>query len=306
MLYFCGLTVYYSLIYKLFCMQNRNLTMNNFSFTQSEDARHEALNFVKNSLEKGSWEKHQACIHNIKTHIENHSLFKHPILAKLKNKELNLIQLKEIHSHYFIAIVKIFTDALSILIYNCHVLERNKNIQDEKRILAKVHARYLLSLNLIDELGFNTHNLALSSPNKSHLAYFINLLEQLRIAPIDEEQADIEAKNIQNFIKHYLFDYQELLLILAITEQQVIAYSEALSVNIANYGSELTEGYYACHGLVGNGENLANDDNHQDDIWTLLTQALDVENFNHLYLLAEDYANHWLRFWTKMSEKLEI
>ena len=285
---------------------NRKLMMNNFSFTQSEDARHEALSFVKNSLEKGSWEEHQTYVQNIRIIIENHSLFKHPILDKLKNKDLDLIQLREIHSNYFIAIVKIFTDALSILIYNCHALEKNKNIQDKKRILAKVHARYLLSLNLIDELGFNTHNLSLSSPNKSHLAYFVALLAQLGINPVDEEHADIEANNVQSFIKSYLFDYQALLLILAITEQQVITYSEALSINISKYGSELTKGYYACHGLVGNGENLANDDNHQDDIWMLLTQALDVEKINHLYVLAEDYTNCWLKFWTKMSKQLEI
>mgnify|MGYP000611984787 CR=1 FL=1 len=60
-------------------------------------------------------------------------------------------------------IVKNFTDALSMVIYQAVSLEKNHNIHPENRIAAKIYARYLLSLNLIDELGSNTHQLEKSA-----------------------------------------------------------------------------------------------------------------------------------------------
>ena len=41
-----------------------------------------------------------------------------------------------------------------MVIYQAVSLEKNHNIHPENRIAAKIYARYLLSLNLIDELGF--------------------------------------------------------------------------------------------------------------------------------------------------------
>ena len=145
--------------------------MNKFSFTQSENARTEALNFVKNSLTLDQWNLHQAQIQLLKQSVEQHALFQHPILNQLQSSTLSLRHLKTIHLNYFVAIVKIFTDALSMLIL-MRILWKKQNIKTDMRVKAKVYARYLLSLNLIDELGFNTLDLALSSPSKAHLTYF--------------------------------------------------------------------------------------------------------------------------------------
>lgn len=54
-------------------------------------------------------------------------------------------------------------------IYQTLSLEHNNHIYKEDRIAAKFYARYLLSLNLFDELGFNTLHLQQISPSKSHL-----------------------------------------------------------------------------------------------------------------------------------------
>lgn len=274
--------------------------MNKFSFTQSENARTEALNFVKNSLTLDQWNLHQAQIQLLKQSVEQHALFQHPILNQLQSSTLSLHHLKTIHLNYFVAIVKIFTDALSMLIFDAHTLEKNQNIKTDMRVKAKVYARYLLSLNLIDELGFNTLDLALSSPSKAHLTYFLQLLEALSLDTNDLTQTVSQAHRVSDYIASHFHDYQALLLILAITEQQVIVYSEALSINVAKFDPKFSSGYYECHGVVGCGHSLANDDNHEDDIWMLLTQALDTSRADELSAITHEFLDIWHDFWESM------
>ena len=133
--------------------------MNALSFTQSEHTRTEVLRFIERSLSSMSWAANTQAIIHLKQTTTEHVLFQHPILPRLHQCQLSLEQLKFIHLNYFTAIVKIFTDALSMAIYQALQLEHDSNIVEQDRIAAKIYARYLLSLNLLDELGFNTHQL---------------------------------------------------------------------------------------------------------------------------------------------------
>ncbi|MDR0237280.1 hypothetical protein [Acinetobacter sp.] len=276
--------------------------MNTFSFTQSEHARLELLQFIKNSLSAELWEQNVQAISQLKQQTIQHALFQHPLLDQLNQSQLSLEQLKFIHTNYFTAIVKNFTDALSMAIYQAVCLEKNNNIQQKNRIASKIYARYLLSLNLIDELGFNTYQLEQSSASKSHLVYFLKLMQQLSLNPLDQGKTQAEAFALADYIYKHLNSYTDLLLILACTELQVIKFSEALRNNMSNFNSIYIEGYYACHGLADqDGSTLANDDNHEDDIWTLLTQCLTPENEQHLHQIQTEYLALWNNFWNKMA-----
>ncbi len=276
--------------------------MNIFSFTQSEHTRLELLQFIQNSLKPETWQQNTQAVNHLKRLTQQHPLFKHPILEQLHQCQFSLDQLKFIHINYFTAIVKNFTDALSMVIYQAYKLEQNSNILEENRIASKIYARYLLSLNLIDELGFNTHQLEQSSAAKSHLAYFLKLMQQLDLEPLDQSKTQIEAYALAEYIQKHLSSYADLLLILACTELQVIKFSEALRNNMAIYNSIYIEGYYACHGLADQeASTLANDDNHQDDIWTLLAQCYSSENQQHLQQIQSEYLALWNNFWNKMK-----
>lgn len=256
--------------------------MHTLSFTQSEQTRAEVLLFIENSLSPELWKKNTQAICNFKQSTSDHALFKHPILTRLHQSQLNIEQLKFIHFNYFTAIVKNFTDALSMTIYQAFQLESHHNIKAQDRIAAKVYARYLLSLNLIDELGFNTHQLEKSSPSKSHLVYFLKLIQQLKLNISDQKQLEFETLALAQFIQEHMHSYADLLLILACTELQVIKFSEALRTNLAAYNPVFTQGYYACHGIAETcSTTLANDDNHEDDIWILFTQCYKPENEVH-------------------------
>ena len=279
--------------------------MSILSFTQSEHTRFELLHFIQNSLQPELWQQNTQAIANLKRQTHCHVLFKHPILVQLNQSQLTLEQLKFIHINYFTAIVKNFTDALSMVIYQAVSLEKNHNIHPENRIAAKIYARYLLSLNLIDELGFNTHQLEKSAASKSHLVYFLKLMQQLELDPLDQQQTEIEAFALAQFIHQHINSYTELLLILACTELQVIKFSEALRNNMSIYNSKFIEGYYACHGLADqNDATLANDDNHQDDIWTLLIQCYDQNNQQYLDQVQSEYLALWNNFWSKMAMRI--
>lgn len=280
--------------------------MNTFSFTQSELTRVELLHFIQNSTAAALWDSNSATVNALKHSTASHILFKHPILDKLNQCQLSLEQLKFIHINYFTAIVKNFTDALSMAIYQACSLENCHNIDPEKRIASKIYSRYLLSLNLIDELGFNTRQLDQSSPSKSHLVYFLKLMQQLELNAADGQAAADEAVALAQFIQQHLHSYPDLLLILACTELQVIKFSEALRCNISIYGQIYTQGYYACHGIAeaDGSDTLANDDNHEDDIWALLTQCYVSENALHFQQLQTDYLALWDNFWSKMNQQL--
>lgn len=112
---------------------------------------------------------------------------------------------------------KTLTDTLSMVIYQVLQLENHENIHEVDRIHAKAYARYLLSLNLIDELGFNTYELSLSSPARSHLVYFMDLLKLLKVNPLDQKQVVTEAYDLNQFNHPHLPSYNNLLLILAKT-----------------------------------------------------------------------------------------
>ena len=128
--------------------------MNALSFTQSEHTRAEVLRFIERSLSSTSWAANTQAISHLKQTTAEHILFQHPILTRLHQCQLSLEQLKFIHLNYFTAIVKIFTDALSMAMYQALQLEHDSNIVEQDRIAAKIYARYLLSLNLLDELSF--------------------------------------------------------------------------------------------------------------------------------------------------------
>ena len=277
--------------------------MNTLSFTQSEHTRVESLHFIQNSMPANVWDKNISVINQFKKQTINHPLFNHPILARLHQGQLTLTHLKLIHINYFTAIVKNFTDALSMAIYQANALEQHQSIHQEKRIASKIYARYLLSLNLIDELGFNTHDLAQSSPSKSHLVYFLKLMQTLHLDPLDQKETEIEALSLTQFIQNHMHSYADLLLILACTELQVIKFSQALRQNISIYNSEFTEGYYACHGIAQkNNLGLANDDNHEDDIWLLFTQCYTPENESHFQRIHTEYLELWDNFWNKINQ----
>lgn len=275
--------------------------MSTLAFTQSENARLEALNFIRQSVEHASWVQHVEQVSALKQQSIQHALFQLPIMERLHQQALSLEQLKLIHINYFAAIVKVFTDALSMLIYQTHQLEQHPNIHQHQRVHAKAHARYLLSLNLIDELGFNTFQLELSSPSKSHLVYFMDLLQALEIDPLNEQAVCPEAYALNQFIQSHLDSYDNLLLILACAELQVIHYSEALRVNLEKYDPRFSEGYYACHGIVDHSDKLANDDNHEDDIWALLTQSYQTQHRKDYQALVQEYLDLWMQFWQKMN-----
>ena len=99
-----------------------------------------------------------------------------------------------------------------------------------------------------------------------------------------------------------MHSYADLLLILACTELQVIKFSEALRTNLAAYDPLFTQGYYACHGLAETCDTtLANDDNHEDDIWVLFTQCYKPEQALYFQQLQTEYLSLWDNFWSKMN-----
>ena len=78
--------------------------MSTLAFTQSENARLEALNFIRHSVEQALWLQHVEQVSALKQQSIQHALFQLPILERLHQQALSLAQLKLIHINYFAAI----------------------------------------------------------------------------------------------------------------------------------------------------------------------------------------------------------
>lgn len=59
------------------------------------------------------------------------------------------------------------------------------------------------------------------------------------------------------------------------------------------------------HGVTQDIMTQAADDLHEDDLWILLTQALNFYNGAELEQTAIKYCDLWQAFWDKMQEIIE-
>ena len=59
----------------------------------------------------------------------------------------------------------------------------------------------------------------------------------------------------------------------------------------------MNDGYYYVHGVSDDDSAEAADDDHEDDLWFILTQALTDADRESLRTLGLRYCDLWVRFW---------
>ena len=250
------------------------------------------------SVGKEKWDENMQFLQHLISNVKNHKINQHPIVESMQFCEYSLQEMQTMHMEYR-AIVHIFTDALLMAQY------QSKKVENVMKPGSKAYARFLLTLNTLDEFGFyykigEPCNFQ-GTPQRSHLILFENLMTDMSIT--DEDRQTFVPSPVTQQLKDYFLaaydDYPLLLTLLAVAEEIVMIFSPVMRINTGALGIPVEKGYYQVHGVSDDEENDACDDFHQNDLWLILAQGAGGYDQQQLLDNTDKFINLWEAFWTQ-------
>ncbi|MGB7086134.1 MAG: hypothetical protein WBD47_11320 [Phormidesmis sp.] len=272
--------------------------------TAFDAPRQLARTAIQESVSEKRWLQNQQFITRLKQRLQQHPVARHPAIQALNQGRFNPEQLKRIHLEYRYAIVQIFTDALLVAQY------QSRQLESRLAPGSKMQARFLLTLNTLDEFGFlpgaDAAGYYRGNPCCAHYPLFEQLLNDLGIT-LEERSAYVPsaiAQKVRTYLEESFDDFSQVTSLLAVAEEEVVLFSAPLRQNTKAIGVSVDTGYYRCHGTSDDTEADANDDAHEDDLWYVLMQALVPEKYELISDLCEQYCDLWVEFWDSQMDLL--
>lgn len=270
-----------------------------------DNPRKNAIAAMKASVSQDIWEKNLAFIDSLKYQIRNHPVSQHDAINALNKGAFNKAAMKIIHLEYRHAIVQIFTDAL--------LMAQHLSLQLEPRLkpASKMPARFLLTLNVFDEFGFrpgvDAHGYYKGSPSYAHYPLFEEVLDKFEITLTERVgyQPSRISTQVREFLQATYDNFATVAALLAIAEQEVILYSPPLRRATAAVGLDVKSGYYNVHGTSEDESAEAYDNDHEDDLWYVLAQAMTPERQDEIRALCMKYCDLWSDFWSQQIRLLD-
>jgi len=273
-------------------------------FEDFNNPRQKALLGMKNSIPSEQWEENLKFLKQLRGKIAELPVCQHPAIEVLNNGQLDKFTLTKIHLEYRHAIVQIFTDALLMAQF------QTKQLEPRLHSGAKMFPRVLLSLNVLDEFGFrpgtDQENYYLGNPEYAHYPLYEDLLNDYGLNEQDRRtyQPSKIADQVRTFLESSYDSYIKVVALLAVAEEEVILFSPPLREATKAVGVDVEGGgYYHVHGVSTDETSEAADDDHEDDLWFALAQAITKDDYESLTNLCVEYCALWNEFWdVQMSD----
>jgi hypothetical protein len=259
--------------------------------------RQTARQCIQNSVPADLWAANQNFVTQICRELAQHPVATHPMIAALNQGVFDRPQMQKIHLEYRHAIVQIFTDAL--------LMAQVQSRQIEPRLApgSKMSARFLLTLNNLDEFGYrpgvDCEGYYRGNPKGAHYPLFEQVLDALEISVVERQAykpSDI-AHQVRQYLEAAYSDFCALTSLLAVAEEEVVLFSAPLRHNVAAVGLDVSTGYYVCHGTSDDAEAEADDDSHEHDLWYVLMQGLTPDRYADIRQGCLAYCDLWVEFW---------
>ena len=257
------------------------------------------------SVGRETWDENMIFLKRLISSVKEHKINKHPIVPAMQSCNYSLQEMQTMHMEYR-AIVHIFTDALLMAQY------QSKKVENVMKAGSKAYARFLLTLNTLDEFGFyykiGEPCYFQGTPQRSHLILFEELMTDLSITDEDRRvfvPSAVTQKLKECFLAAY-DDYPLLLTLLAVAEEIVMIFSPVMRLNTGALGIPVEDGYYQVHGVSDDEENNACDDYHQNDLWLILAQGAGGYNRPQLLNNTMKFISLWEDFWSQDFSKNKI
>jgi hypothetical protein len=260
--------------------------------------RKSSREIIQNSVDADIWAKNAAFRQKLMTMIDSHAIMKHPIINELNSGNFTLEQQQFFHLEFKHAFAQIFTDALLQLMFTTSQLESRLGAK------AKVAARFLLQLNVLDELGFvadSNQNGYCGNPNLAHYVQFSETLKQLNISQdaINAYKPSAEAHACRKTFENQYSNHTTLACILAISETVFTVFCGPWSKSVGiSANMDVSSGYHSIHIEQDDGGFI--DDDHSEDAWIVLQQAITPNDYDSLVNLSKSWLDTWETFLNKL------
>lgn len=264
--------------------------------TNQFDIRQESYDILRNSLSPDRREKSDSLLQELHSFVRYHDrLHNHPILEVLPTGEAPKEAIVDLHME-FRKLANTFTDQITA------VALQTRRLRAEHGDDVSFAARYLIFLNLLDELGFEPgENEYRGSPRNSHKLLFEDVITDLGVTlSLPERDASPRSPPTQGFmeiLESTETDLMTLLLYLVVAEEEVMIFTPAMRASVQAMGIDVDSGYYMVHGTSDDDETNASDDLHQKDAWAILGLILNDDNFDEAKAIADTFLTLWCEFW---------
>ncbi|MEQ1879231.1 MAG: hypothetical protein ABL958_21525 [Bdellovibrionia bacterium] len=260
-----------------------------------DDPRGIGREAVQKSVPPEIWKQNLAFTQEMVEVALAHPLNNHPILAELDKSTLNKDITRTLHLEFSHAFAQIFTDSL------IHAMATSADLEQRLGPLGKVSARFLLQLNLLDELGYCASEKGgdeyTGNPYLAHYMQFSETLEQLGAKSRDilEYKPSAAAKAARRTFTDYFNDHVLLTGVLAVAETVFSKFAGPWAKSVGKSTDiDVSKGYHKIHVEDEHGSFV--DDDHAEDSWYIFRQALTPDKYDEVRELIPMWLDSWNDF----------
>jgi hypothetical protein len=245
------------------------------------------------------WKKNVDFSKELQTMIDKHKLSRHPVIGLLNTEKLNVEISRVLHFEFSYAFAEIFTDSL------IQAMCTSSSLEPRLGAMGKVSSRFLLQLNLLDELGYkakasDSEEYA-GNPFLAHYIQFNETLEQLKAAPGDvlKYNASAAAKQARKTFTDNYNDHLLLTGVLAAAESIFTLFAGPWAKNVSlSTDVDTSKGYHKIHVEDDHGDFV--DDDHSEDSWYIFRQAVQEKDYDNV----REQLSMWLDVWYDFGDNV--
>lgn len=213
-----------------------------------DNPRKVSRQLVKNSVDANVWDRNTEFTNRVVKKIRDHRLCHRPVIDALDRGEFTLESVRMMHLEFRVAFARIFTDGLIRLVQTTSQLEPTLGAK------AKVDARFLIQLNVLEELGYRLNpsgsDYFCVHPGYSHYSLFTDTLTALG-APESSWKSYVPSKEslaARETIEGNHNDHLRLAVVLALCETVFVYYAGPRAKNTLSVcKQEIANGYRSIH-----------------------------------------------------------
>jgi hypothetical protein len=261
--------------------------------------RQEGRKYLRETVPIELWQLNMAYCDRLKDLIRSHKISRHPLIGVLNNETLNPEITRMIHLEFGWAFAQVFTDTI------IHAMARSFELEQRLGPEAKVAARFLLQLNLLDELGFSPSEQVTGDysghPSQAHYSQFVETLRGLGASRevIRNFKPSRPADECRRTFTEQFGSYAMVTGVLACAESVFTLFAGPWAKSVSKSTNiDVSRGYHKIHVETDTGEFL--DDKHSEDTWYLVSQAVTQDD----YVLLRESMTDWLDTWCDFCDHI--
>lgn len=274
--------------------------------------RQEAIDAVKAVVPHEVWLQSSPFIEKLKQLFADRSASMNGVIQESRIDEFSRAQMLGYHSQFWRVMASIFIDSL----FACgfHLNKALELYEGKLRRIAicelVVHCRFLLNLNIMEELGFNIDSFEKSRSRRSHAIMYHDVVRELqsgndRDQIFDAIMPSAEGRRLHQFWKDNFSSLPALLGILAAIEVCVAEQELPILRDNIKEMIDINQGYYWVHGNK-DVSDLAHDDEHAADLYFLMScLVFRPEDQELAYARTAEFLELYERFTVSLLSKIK-